>query len=268
MVARPVGAVARLARACRRRPLVALLFALLAISVFGGLGGVTWKWLEANNATTTRRTPRSRRPCTRRTGPAWPPPSAALQNHDVADAARHLESAPEALRGWEWRHLHSRLDDSSAVIPLPDGGGFLIAAPDRLRIGTWTSDGLRLTDLEGGDHGTVPIQPRSRAYTFSRHADPPGPSGRGVGGEHGLRPARRGRSGALSRPAGGRRPGPVVVSPDGTRLACVTGSRASWARVAVFDATSGEADGGLRWPPQAIWDHRLQSGRHAARLGR
>ena len=48
--------------------------------------------------------------------------TAALQNHDVADAARQLDAAPEDLRGWEWRHLHSRLDDSSAVIPLPAGG--------------------------------------------------------------------------------------------------------------------------------------------------
>ena len=48
VVARPVGAVARLARAGRRRPLVALLLALLAVSVLGGLAGVTWKWLDAN----------------------------------------------------------------------------------------------------------------------------------------------------------------------------------------------------------------------------
>jgi tRNA A-37 threonylcarbamoyl transferase component Bud32 len=41
---------------------------------------------------------------------------AALQNHDVADAARQLEATPEDLRGWEWRHLYSRLDDSSAVL--------------------------------------------------------------------------------------------------------------------------------------------------------
>ena len=38
---------------------------------------------------------------------------AALSHHDVADAARQLDAAPEDLRGWEWRHLHSRLDDSS-----------------------------------------------------------------------------------------------------------------------------------------------------------
>ena len=48
VAARPVGAGARLARACRRRPLVALLLGLLTASLFGGLAGVTWKWLEAN----------------------------------------------------------------------------------------------------------------------------------------------------------------------------------------------------------------------------
>ena len=48
--------------------------------------------------------------------------AAALSAHDVADAARQLDAAPEDLRDWEWRHLHSRLDDSSSVIPLPAGG--------------------------------------------------------------------------------------------------------------------------------------------------
>ena len=42
---------------------------------------------------------------------------AALSHHDVADAARQLEAAPEALRDWEWRHLRTRLDDSTSVIP-------------------------------------------------------------------------------------------------------------------------------------------------------
>ena len=42
---------------------------------------------------------------------------AALSHHDVADAARQLDAAPKALRDWEWRHLHTRLDDSTTVVP-------------------------------------------------------------------------------------------------------------------------------------------------------
>ena len=45
--------------------------------------------------------------------------TAAISAHDVADAADQLEAAPADLRDWEWRHLQSRLDDSTAVIPLP-----------------------------------------------------------------------------------------------------------------------------------------------------
>src|SRR5262249_13935652 len=84
-------------------------------------------------------------------------PVAALAAHDVADASRQLELAPEALRGWEWRHLRNRLDDSSSLVTLPAGGsGFLIPTPDRLRIGVLSSAGLRITDLEGGATLRVP----------------------------------------------------------------------------------------------------------------
>jgi WD40 repeat protein/serine/threonine protein kinase len=38
--------------------------------------------------------------------------SARLQNHDVASARMSLENAPEYLRGWEWRYLWNRLDES------------------------------------------------------------------------------------------------------------------------------------------------------------
>lgn len=42
--------------------------------------------------------------------------SGALRHHEVSEARRHLQAAPERLRGWEWRHLSSRLDDSLASI--------------------------------------------------------------------------------------------------------------------------------------------------------
>jgi hypothetical protein len=166
--------------------------------------------------------------------------AAALAAHDVADAQRQLEAAPAELRGWEWRHLLSRLDDSSAVSPLPDRRfPFLIGSPDRLRVGAFTPDGLRLIDLGSGEHETLPIGTgRGRYFTAT--------------------PTRRGLRVAvwvsntafdLLDEAGQvlchvempevKEPWGVVVSPDGTRLAC---SRidGEWRRLAVFDATSGK----------------------------
>jgi WD40 repeat protein/tetratricopeptide (TPR) repeat protein/tRNA A-37 threonylcarbamoyl transferase component Bud32 len=49
VAARPVGAAARLARSCRRHPLIAVLLGLLMVSLFGGLAGVTWMWWKAES---------------------------------------------------------------------------------------------------------------------------------------------------------------------------------------------------------------------------
>jgi WD40 repeat protein len=149
VMARPVGAVARMARACRRRPLVTLLLALLTASVFAGLGGVTWKWLDANeqrdlaNADKQAALYQAYRARVAAVG-------AALAGHDVLDAARQLEATPEALRGWEWRHLHSRLDESFAVFRPTDGGRLtLLDGGPEIRILSSTRAGLRLLDEDG-----------------------------------------------------------------------------------------------------------------------
>lgn len=244
VAARPAGSVARLTRACRRRPLVAVLAILLAVSLFGGLGGVTSKWLEADeqrnlaNAHAKQADTEKRAAQYQAYRARLAAASGALENHDVADAARHLESAPEALRGWEWHHLRSRLDDSSSVIPLPAGrGGFLINAPGRLGIGVSTGADLRVSDLEGSEHRTLPIFRESKGQINVTQT------------QRGLRVAawvdnegirvldNTGR--VLCRVAAPAKTYPTafVVSPDGTRLAC------AWAdgprRVEVFDATSG-----------------------------
>src|SRR5262249_13525164 len=76
--------------------------------------------------------------------------AAALQNHDVADAARQLDDAPEELRDWEWHHLQSRLDDRSGRIEAAAGEELqLLPGPDGLQLGLLTSARLRLTDLDG-----------------------------------------------------------------------------------------------------------------------
>ncbi len=204
------------------------------------MGGVTWKWLEAN-AHARQAEAEKQAALYQAYRASLAAAGAALQDNDVADAARHLESAPEALRAWEWRHLHSRLDDSSSVIPLPaGGGGFLIAAPDRIRLGVLTDAGLRLSDLDGSQLETLPIGPQHRRQVNVTQT------------RRGLRVAAwvdntafdllddAGR--VLCRVATPENkdiePATVVVSPDGSRLVCRTDG--DWSRVAVFDATSGK----------------------------
>ncbi len=244
VVARPVGAVARFGRACRRRPLITLLLALLTLSLFGGMSGITWKWLEANeqrdraNTHARQADDEKQEALYQAYRASMAAAGAALQNHDVADAARHVKLAPEALRGWEWRHLQSRLDDSSVVVPLPAGvEGFLIAAPDQLRIGVLTSAGLRIKNLEGDEQRTVPLGSERRREVSVAQT------------RRGLRVAGWVNDTALDLfdDAGQilRRvvrpdikewlPG-VAVSPDGTRLAFAYQGR----KVRVLDAISGK----------------------------
>ncbi|MCA9071737.1 MAG: serine/threonine protein kinase, partial [Planctomycetaceae bacterium] len=84
----------------------------------------------------------------------------ALSTHDVVDAKRQLDEAPEDLRGWEWRHLHSQLDDSSSTHSVRMGlGVFLFGAPHPFRLAVFTPQGLRLTDLDDGKQTLVPIGP-------------------------------------------------------------------------------------------------------------
>ncbi len=43
--------------------------------------------------------------------------NAALVNNDVRSARQHLDATPASLRGWEWRYLAGRLDQSVARAP-------------------------------------------------------------------------------------------------------------------------------------------------------
>jgi WD40 repeat protein/predicted Ser/Thr protein kinase len=179
---------------------------------------------------------------------------AALSVHDVTDAARQLKDAPEELRDWEWRHLQSRLDDSSAVLPLPSRSptAFLIGAPDRLQAGYLTPAGLRLTDLEGGEPRTLPLGPERPRFVSATQT------------RRGLWIAvwagnttfdlldEAGRVLCRVEIPEAREPGTVIVSPDGTRLACGF-YEGEWTRLAVFDATTGKRTAVCNGHPDGLW---------------
>ena len=70
------------------------------------------------------------------------------------DAVRHyLDSAPPALRGWEWRHLSSRLDLSTRVHNYPRVNTRLHVLPDGLSyldVSAVPTGGIRRRDMDTG----------------------------------------------------------------------------------------------------------------------
>jgi WD40 repeat protein/tRNA A-37 threonylcarbamoyl transferase component Bud32 len=257
VVARPVGAIARFGRVCRRRPLITLLVGLLAVSLFGGLAGVTWKWLEANEQRDLANAEKDAAQFQAYRA-SLAAASASLQNHDVAGAERHLKAGPVGLQGWEFGHLRSRLDDSSAVVPLPPGeSAFLIAAPftqssppaagDQVRLGILTPAGLRIVDLEGREERTVPIDPERRlGFSVAQT-------------KRGLRVVARGANATLDLLD---ETGQllcrteidyqfVAISPDATRLCVRHGPR----QLAVLDASSGKQTATCVGHDKEIWTY-------------
>src|SRR5262249_26500688 len=180
--------------------------------------------------------------------------TAALAHHDVVDAARQLDEAPKDLRGWEWQHLFSRLDDSAAAIPLPEGevSSYLLPAEDRLRVATVTKDGVRLTDLEGGEAATLPIrvgEGKLKTVGLTRQ-------GLRVGAWTGDRTfALLDESGKVlcqGQVEKGLDFLELLVSPDGKRLAAYWNG-GDGLRLAVFDATSGRQTGVWEDLHEQLW---------------
>ncbi len=100
---------------------------------------------------------------------------AALSHHDVADAARQLDAAPEALRDWEWRHLRTRLDDSIAAIPAKAGEAlYLVRDAQGIRIAALARTSLRVIDLENHELFTRSLPPETRPTGCLQWAEPRG----------------------------------------------------------------------------------------------
>ncbi len=75
---------------------------------------------------------------------------AAMGHNDVREAGRQLRLAPEERRGWEWRHLQGRLDQSLAVVTgLPELGSVAFCPPGE-RIAVADGRGYRILDAVTG----------------------------------------------------------------------------------------------------------------------
>jgi WD40 repeat protein len=172
---------------------------------------------------------------------------AALASNDVADAARQLDQAPEELRGWEWRHLHSRLDDSAAVLRLhPGTPALLLPGPKGLRVGTFTESGLRFTDESGNESPEQPFPPFIQRLSVVPAADGWLLAARGNEGPPNL--TLRDETGRVAheiRPPGGRILH-LALSLDRTRLAVVLADEKDRLSLVIYDPSSGKERS--RWP--------------------
>ena len=269
VAARPVGSAARLARACRRRPLVALLLGLLTASLFGGLAGVTWKWLEANEQ---RDLANARRQ-------ADAEKQAALFQAYRARLSAAVAAPAEPRRGRRRAPARrgpggpARLGMAApaqparrqlAVIPLPAGG----ADPDP-----------RPGPAPGRSSPTGACAAPGRAGPVERTVPFPHEAERGrtaAQTRRGLRVAGPGRrrtfDAAATRPAGavcrvhgaGRRHAPsrVVVSPTAHDWRSSGGARRGFSAGGVRRA-SGKRTAAARTPPRRPLVAGLQPRRHA-----
>ena len=162
---------------------------------------------------------------------------AALSEHDVANAVRHLERAPEELRGWEWRHVHSRVDDRvGAVAAAPGETLSLLSRPDGIQIGRLTRSGLVVTDLDGNPVRTISFDPPLSENGLARQTAA-GLRIFALDGDHGG--SMRDETGKQVCRLTDRYYG-VQISPNGSLLAVILQRDGRASDIAIYDAASGK----------------------------
>ncbi|MCC7387486.1 MAG: protein kinase [Phycisphaerales bacterium] len=139
--ARPPTAAYMLSRLVRRHPGLSIAVLVAGAGVVTALATISALLARAESARADAVA--GELAVTRReTGARLAAAEASLRSHDVLGAGRSLRGVPEALRGWEWRHLATRLDDSEVTLrhnSIVRGAAFDSAAR---RLITSTRDGV------------------------------------------------------------------------------------------------------------------------------
>jgi WD40 repeat protein/predicted Ser/Thr protein kinase len=258
ILARPPSALYHLRKFARRHKALVGGAAAVLVALLGGLVATTTFALR--EAEQRRHADEQRQKAVREASHARvAAAAAALRDHDVAAATAHLLAVPLPLRAWEWRHFHSRLDDSAAVFPAPAGGlQWLASGPKELRPRTVAADAdgqLSLID----ETGVVQLCRTAAANGRPRNlAVSPDQKFLAVawGPVAGPGDAREGSlwiydlSSGEPRAARGGHPeylNSVAFSPDGTRVAGATAGH-----VSLWDAKTGAATGVVLEHPELV----------------
>jgi WD40 repeat protein/serine/threonine protein kinase len=172
---------------------------------------------------------------------------AAMGHTDIREAAHQLDAAPGELRGWEWRHLQGRLDQSLAVVAglpaavpvafCPPGQRLAVADPQGYRLldaVTGTCLALRATDAP--THQVFAFMTsRGSRFVFDQSDDTlslalTDADGRALG-----------RIALPQQPRPAEKPPFLVMamSPDGSRLALQALQYGQSPLIEVFDTASG-----------------------------
>lgn len=168
---------------------------------------------------------------------------AALDADDAVTAKARLEAAPAALRGWEWRYLHSRLDQSVASYTLSGNvaSTFAIDAPGSRALFARRGGALLTIDLKTGVQHSSGAIADSDVTCFA--VSPDGKNAAIGMANGGIRVrAVEGEQELLRIPA--HETGPVLslaFSPDGTMFASGAGGWGGREPIQLWDAVTGES---------------------------
>jgi WD40 repeat protein len=137
-------------------------------------------------------------------------------------------------------------------MPKGEGSSYLLPAEDRLRVATVTEDGVRLTDLEGGEPATLPIRVREGKLNTVALTRQGLRVGAWIGDRIFVLLDESGKVLCQGQVEKSQHFQQLLVSPDGKRLA------AYWhdgeqLRLAVFDVTSGRRTAVCEGPHALLW---------------
>lgn len=167
IAARRAGTLYQLGKFARRHREIVIGIAAAFVLLVAGLIGVTWLAVREN---AQRRIAQANEAEARREGyrNCIAAAERAIRLREVAQAARTLETAPEALRGWEWRYLRDLCDRSVLSVRTPFGAVRGVAIDESGAIVTACADGrMRALDAATGEVRAESVGVESDAAVFT-----------------------------------------------------------------------------------------------------